>query len=236
MNYPKVLVSFPTSDKKDYCVDDFIKQIKNFTYPLYDIFVVDNSKDSKHVRKFWKNGIKAMHEPLKGNFREELARHQNIIRDYFLAGDYDYLMMIESDVFTGECIIDKLVTYAEVYGAGAVTATYEIDRGEPTLCLTATVDSKFVRSEKLLDRSQGYDVMGQGVIPLRKLFHDSDAKLTATGIGCTLFAREALEAVKFRVDLNLNKRAFSDTFIFTDISKMGYEVLIDSNTICDHKK
>ena len=43
MNYPKVLVSFPTSDKKDYCVDDFIKQIKNFTYPLYDIFVVDNS-------------------------------------------------------------------------------------------------------------------------------------------------------------------------------------------------
>lgn len=236
MNYPKVLVSFPTSDKKDYCVDDFIKQIKNFTYPLYDIFVVDNSKDSKHVRKFWKEGIKAMHEPLKGNFREELARHQNIIRDYFLAGDYDYLMMIESDVFTGECILEKLVSYAEVYNAGAVTATYEIMRDEPTLCLTATVDSRFVRSEKLLNRSHGYEIMGQGCVELKKLLNDPDAKLTATGIGCTLFSREALECVNFRVDLDLNKRAFSDTFIFTDIERKGFRVLIDSNIICEHVK
>lgn len=236
MYYPKILIGFPTSDKKDYCVDEFIQQIKSFTYPLYDIFVVDNSKDSKHVRKFWKEGIKAIHEPLKGDFREELARHQNIIKDYFLAGDYDYLMMIESDVFTGECILEKLVSYAEVYNAGVVTATYEIDRGEPTLCLTSTVDSRLVRSEKLLDRSLGYEIMGQGVIPLRKLLSDPDAKLTATGVGCTLFSRFALEDVNFRVDLSLNKRAFSDTFIFTDIASKGYEILIDSNIICEHKK
>jgi hypothetical protein len=236
MYYPKILIAFPTSDKKDYCVDEFIQQIKSFTYPLYDIFVVDNSKDSKHVRKFWKEGIKAIHEPLKGDFREELARHQNIIKDYFLNGDYDYLMMIESDVFTGECILEKLVSYAEVYNAGVVTATYEIDRGEPTLCLTSTVDSRLVRSEKLLDRSLGYEIMGQGVIPLRKLFSDPDAKLTATGIGCTLFSRFALQDVNFRVDLSLNKRAFSDTFIFTDIASKGYEILIDSNIICKHVK
>ena len=236
MYYPKILIGFPTSDKKDYCVDEFIQQIKSFTYPLYDIFVVDNSKDSKHVRKFWKEGIKAVHEPLNGDFREELARHQNIIKDYFLAGDYDYLMMIESDVFTGECILEKLVSYAEVYNAGVVTATYEIDRGEPTLCLTSTVDSRLVRSEKLLDRSIGYEIMGQGVIPLRKLLSDPDAKLTATGIGCTLFSRFALQEVNFRVDLSLNKRAFSDTFIFTDIASKGYEILIDSNIICKHVK
>ena len=236
MYYPKILIGFPTSDKKDYCVDEFIQQIKSFTYPLYDIFVVDNSKDSKHVRKFWKEGIKAIHEPLKGDFREELARHQNIIKDYFLAGDYDYLMMIESDVFTGECILEKLVSYAEVYNAGVVTATYEIDRGEPTLCLTSTVDSRLVRSEKLLERSIGYEIMGQGVIPLRKLLSDPDAKLTATGIGCTLFSRFALQDVNFRVDLSLNKRAFSDTFIFTDIASKGYEILIDSNIICKHVK
>jgi len=236
MYYPKILIGFPTSDKKDYCVDEFIQQIKSFTYPLYDIFVVDNSKDSKHVRKFWKEGIKAVHEPLNGDFREELARHQNIIKDYFLNGDYDYLMMIESDVFTGECILEKLVSYAEVYNAGVVTATYEIDRGEPTLCLTSTVDSRLVRSEKLLERSIGYEIMGQGVIPLRKLLSDPDAKLTATGIGCTLFSRFALQDVNFRVDLSLNKRAFSDTFIFTDIASKGYEILIDSNIICKHVK
>jgi GT2 family glycosyltransferase len=172
---------------------------------------------------FWNNGIKAVHEPFKNdNFRSELARHQNIIKDYFLNGNYDYLMMVESDVFTGECVIEKLVSYAEVYSA--------------TLCLTATVDSRLVRSEKILDRSLGYEYMGQGVVPMRKFLNDPDAKLTATGIGCTLFRREALEEVEFRVDLELNKNAFSDTFIFTDIATRGYEVLIDSNMICEHRK
>jgi hypothetical protein len=53
-NYtPRILVAFPTSDKKDYCVEDFIDQIKSFTYPNYDIFVVDNSKDESHVEMFW---------------------------------------------------------------------------------------------------------------------------------------------------------------------------------------
>ena len=109
-------------------------------------------------------------------------------------------------------------------------------RDEPTLCLTATVDTRFVRSEKLLTRSHGYEIMGQGCVELKKLLNDPDAKLTATGIGCTLFSREALECVNFRVDLDLNKRAFSDTFIFTDIERKGFRVLIDSNIICEHVK
>ena len=153
MNYPKILIGFPTSSVKDYCLDDFVKQITNFTYPLYDIFVVDNSKDKSHVKEFHKRGIKAISKPLDGDLREELAKHQNIIREYFLNGDYDYLMMIESDVFVGECMLENLISYAECSGAGAVTCTYAIDRGEPTLCLTSTSDYRAVRSEKLLELS-----------------------------------------------------------------------------------
>ena len=109
-------------------------------------------------------------------------------------------------------------------------------RGEPTLCLTSTSDYRAVRSEKLLERSQGYEMMGQGVLPLNQILVDPDAKITATGIGCTLFRREALELVYFRVDLELNKRAFSDTFIYTDMQKLGFKILIDSNIICEHRK
>lgn len=236
MNYPRVLVAFPTSDKKKYCEEDFIKQITTLTYPLYDIFVVDNSEDPKEVKIWWENGIKAVHEPINGDFREELARHQNIIRDYFLRGDYDYLMMIESDVFTGECIIEKLIAHAEVHQAGAVTATYEIMKGEPTLCLTATSDLNRVRSEKLLPRAIGYKEMGKGVVKFKDFLKDADANLTATGIGCTLFHKEALQHVKFRTDLKVNARAFSDSFVFTDIEKIGYQCYIDSDLILEHRK
>jgi len=234
--FPRVLVSMPTSDKKAYCEKEFIEQLRSFTYPLYDVFIVDNSEDPKKVERFWKEGIKAVHEPINGNFREELTRHQNIIRDYFLRGDYDYLLMLESDVFTGEAIIEKLVGYAETYQAGAVTATYEIMKGEPTLCLTSTSDLNRVRSEKMLTRSQGYEIMGKGCVDMTKLLDDPDARITATGIGCTLFAKEALQHVKFRVDLKLNKNAYSDTFIFTDLQKLGYTCLIDSDLVLEHRK
>ena len=238
----KVLISCPTAQAKDYCVDEFIEQIKSFTYPLYDIFILDNSPDENHVYKFWNNGIKAVHEPFNGNFktfsgRKELARHQNIIRNYFLNGDYDYLLMIESDVFTGESIIENLVSYADVYKAGAVTVTYEIKKEEEeVLCLTSTVDQLGVRSEKLLTRSVGHDIMGKGTLPLNHLLNDTQSKITATGIGCTLFTRDVMENIEFRVDRKLSQTAYSDTYIFTDIKKAGYEVLINSNLICTHKK
>ena len=82
MNYPKNLSFLPDFKiKRSIVKRAFIKQIKTFTYPLYDIFVVDNPKDSKEVKRWHQNGIKAVHEPIKGDFREELARHQNIIRE-----------------------------------------------------------------------------------------------------------------------------------------------------------
>jgi len=242
MSNPRVLVSMPTASSKDYCVEEFITQLKTFTYLNYDIFVLDNSPDANHVKLFWERGIKAVHEPFKADFkttkgREELARHQNIIRSYFLNGNYDYLLMIESDVFTGECIIENLVTYADVYGASIVTATYEIKKEEEdVLCLTSTVDTNLVRSELMMTRQGGYDLMGQGCVPLRHLLSDVDAKITATGIGCTLFSREVLEDIKFRTDSKVSKKAFSDTFIFTDAAKLGYEILINSNLLCTHKK
>jgi len=235
-NYPRILVAYPTADKKDYCLDEFTDQIRTFTYPAYDTFCVDNSEDPSHVEKLWERGIPAIHEPINGDFREELARHQNIIRDYFLKGKWDYLMMIESDVFTGEAILDKFVAYAEASKASIVTGTYEINREGGTLCLTSTIDARGVRTEKMLGRTHGYDVMGQGVVPLRKLLNDPDGRITATGIGCTLFSREVLEEIPFRVDLKLNKRAFSDTYYFTDAAKAGHEILIDSDLICHHEK
>ena len=68
--------------------------------------------------------------------------------------------------------------------AGAVTVTYEIRKEEEeVLCLTSTVDQLGVRSEKLLNRSVGHDVMGQGTLPLNHLLNDTSAKITATGIG-----------------------------------------------------
>ncbi len=239
---PKILLSFPTSSVKDYCVDDFIKQIKTLTYSNYDIMVIDNSEDPKHVEKFWEAGILARHEPFNGNFKSasgriELARHQNIIRDYALGNNYDYLFMLESDVFCGESIIEQLLVHAEMEGAGIVTATYEIMKEEgPTLCLTATTDLNGVRTERILPRALGYSLMGKGCKPFSEFIKEPGIRLTATGIGCTLIHREVLKEVPFRVDTRISKTAYSDSFYFTDAAKKGFEIMLHSDIVCEHRK
>ena len=39
----RVLVCGPHSDIKDYCFDEWAENVKNFTYPEYDVFLADNS-------------------------------------------------------------------------------------------------------------------------------------------------------------------------------------------------
>ena len=237
MKQPKVLVGFPTAESKDYCLDDFAKQVNTLTYSNYDVFCIDNSPNPNHVAKLWDRGIKAIHEPIKGNFREELARHQNIIKNYALSYGYDYLMMIESDVFTGESIIENLIAFSEVYGAGIVTATYEIAKEDgEVLCLTSYDDRLRVRSEKILPRESAFEVLGQGELLFDLAIKDPDVKLCATGIGCTLFHADVLKEVDFRVDLKVNPAAFSDTYYFTDAMNKGFRVMLNSNLLVEHRK
>ena len=85
-----------------------------------------------------------------------------------------------------------------------------------------------------------YEISENGEIISQVCRHDfsKDVELLDSPAhgACTLFRREALELVRFRVDLNLNKSAFSDTFIFTDMQKFGFKILIDSNIVCEHRK
>ena len=103
MKNPKVLIGVVTASQKDYCVEEFKEQLKGFTYDNYDVLIVDNSENPAHVETFkdfdcvfssrlWEDGTYK-----KGN--EMLAECQNIIRTKFLEGGYEYLFMLESDVF-----------------------------------------------------------------------------------------------------------------------------------------
>ena len=48
---PKILIAIPTYDSKNYCLDAFMDNVKNFTYPknLIEIYVADNSKTNENA-------------------------------------------------------------------------------------------------------------------------------------------------------------------------------------------
>ena len=39
----KVLIGTPHSDKKNYCIEDYIARVKTLTYHNYDVLIVDNT-------------------------------------------------------------------------------------------------------------------------------------------------------------------------------------------------
>ena len=48
---PRVLCCCPTYFGKDYIFDRYIDRVKSFTYPNYDILIVDTSKDDSYFEK-----------------------------------------------------------------------------------------------------------------------------------------------------------------------------------------
>lgn len=110
---PKVLVTCPTHQVKEYCFQAWIDNVKNLTYPNYDILVVDNSPDESYVEK-WGNQIPMLHieadqDPQKAGLR--MCQSMALVQKKFLEGDYDFWMNIEADNIPPKDIIERLMKY-----------------------------------------------------------------------------------------------------------------------------
>jgi hypothetical protein len=108
---PKILVACPNHEIKEYAFQRWIDNVKGLTYPNYDIFVSDNSPNDDFMNR-WKDQV-----PIERidttNMNHLMVKRLNYsyeaIRQKFLASNYDYLMVIESDVIPPSNIIELLL-------------------------------------------------------------------------------------------------------------------------------
>ena len=143
-----ILIAGLTSDKKDYCLEIFLRQITSFTYPNYDTFLVDNSKNPLHLDEIWKWGIDATRVEPRGTAQEYLCESQNLIRDKVLYEGYEWLFLLDSDVFMPLNILDYLM----VKPSSVHSFVYFID---PVLCEVGQGTNETIRME--------FDVNGTGL-------------------------------------------------------------------------
>lgn len=151
--------------------------------------------------------------------------HQNILFQYqqgrrvFLAGPYDYMFVVESDIIVPRDALKKLMALNAdlAYGVYAFRQTPEsinvFERypgrarnvGEP---LTAHPD----RLRAALE---------QGVVDC-----------SGAGLGCVLIKRHVLEAIDFRREEN---GPHCDSYFTEDCYRFGYTMKADLSVICGHK-
>jgi hypothetical protein len=218
--YPKVLVGTPTSKYKDYCADEFITQLKALLYPNYEALIVDNSADSNYHNKFINQGIKTIYEAPKGReAREYMTTCNNIIRQYAIDNNFDYILSLESDIFVIPDIIQKLL----FHNKPVVGITYFLFDNEANIAMTMKHD--------ILDDFINIRLCGNN-----ETFLDFDGSLknvTGMGIGCTLIHKSVFTKTSFRVDKN--RVGHADSFFYEDLLLQGVPVYLDTTYMATHK-
>jgi len=113
---PKILLGTPTYEGKEYCLDYWIKIVKEIqkTTPC-DILLVDNSSTNYYAKiiknKYGINVIKSKsykNQPLKS-----LAEARKKFYKYAIKNKYDFIFSLEQDIFPPKDILIHLLKIRE---------------------------------------------------------------------------------------------------------------------------
>ncbi|MCF8360728.1 MAG: hypothetical protein K9H26_18380 [Prolixibacteraceae bacterium] len=220
-DFPKVLLGCPINVVKDYCMDQWLDMIKNLDYPNYDVYLVDNTKNKdyhKNLRQKHHLSIDWI-DPANKEARLYMAESIEKIRQRAVKHDYDYLFILEVDVFPPSEIIQILMGHnVDVCGTTYWTG-HEYESFLQLLFLQQAEEEIYVAS--FVQWSEA-----------RKFFNGKLNTAFANGNGCILISNYVFRQIKFRVADNDGGHA--DSFFHKDIYMLKIANFIDTTIVPFH--
>jgi len=216
---PKVLVGCPTSDYKDYCLNEYAQAVKNLTYDNYDILLVDNSKTNEYSKKIKSLGLNVIKADYFESARERIVNSRNILREYAIKNGYDYLLSLEQDVIPPKNVIERLLVYNKEIVSGVYFAV-NFYKGKHRLLPLIWVDFD-------------YDKKRMFYVDNTRLWGNEFIKIAACGLGCVLIHKGILKGFKFRYDPSYEE-GFDDIFFCKDLRENNIEIFADMSVKCKH--
>lgn len=229
---PRVLVGTPIYEDKEYCRARFVANVRSFTYPNMSYMIVDNSKDDRYAKfltKLYTKGHVA-HVPRGENSRSALANSSNYLREKVLRGGYDYLLMLESDVFPPTDVIERLMAH----GKSVAGACYIIGDGvheTPCLFRVRKTEMHGIGGTELLPPSEWENYRNKGLKPIHGM-----------GVGCVLIHKSILERFPFWYSsaddarmASVKHRRHPDVYFYLDLHNNGIQAYVDTDIWCQHQ-
>lgn len=210
MNFPKVLVAAPINERKSYCIEDYLVNCSELTYPNKQFYFVDNSKDQHwHIENIIREGYKCDYVEPFGRNQDYITLSQETIRHYAIKNNFDYLFFKEADIITPPDIIEEMVAY----NALVVSANYFIGQGEKSRLMMMEIDDNplgITTNRNMLTEETFLDYVWQ------------EHRSNMHGFGCLLIHRNIFTQIHFHV--LPNDDAHSDTIFFFDLHEAGVSV------------
>jgi hypothetical protein len=215
----RVLIGTPHSDKKNYCIEDYIERVRSFSYSNYDVLIVDNSESKKNSKLLRKAGFNVVYiRPKHHSIQKILADSHDEIRRYALLHKYDYLFHLEDDLIPPPDVIERLM----IHNVPIASAMYMINFGSDSHLMAQKLEN-FGEIRETINLDQGSDLIFVDG-GLKKTFH--------CGLGCVLIHKNVLKKFKFRHEYGSG--LFPDGFFAFDIDALGIPKYIDTSVLCIH--
>jgi hypothetical protein len=224
----KILIASPTADVKDYCFDEWIKNVCHFTYENCELFICDNSVTRDYftdIKKRYENlgsffNVARVTPPIhkEVSYKTLLAKSHDRCRLYALENDFDYLLHLETDIFPPIDIIERLLDANKK----VIGAMYHIEVGDRSKLMIQQIEDfgNELRETYNLDEADINFIDGE----VKKVF--------SCGLGCVLIHRSVLKEIAFRYEEG--SPVHPDSFYFADLDAKQIPVYVDTSIYCKH--
>ncbi len=215
---PKILIGCPTFDRYIYCLKEYLTAIKTLNYENYDILLVDNSMDNNYYDKLKSLGLNVIKDVYKETARDRIVSSRNILRQYALDNNYDYLLSLEQDVIPPNDVIEKLLSHNKKIVSGVYFNLMKLENStEPKPMLWRDYNITTNRMIFLTDE---------------EILKPQILELSACGLGCLLIHKSVLEKIKFRY--SVEKEGFDDVWFSHDCRALNFSIYVDTSIRCKH--
>lgn len=227
MKKPKILIASPVSNKKEYCLWEWLSLVNSLSYLNYELALCDNSIDANFHKKLIPYCDKVFHinPTMYENFWQVQTESLLVLRDYFLNGDYDYFFSLECDIFPKFDVIESLLLDKIEYGkrCNVIGYPYILDVKSNSRVMMMEQDTFGFAShaQRIFDYESGFIKFDGDIEPTYHL-----------GLGCILFSKKVIEKVFFRYSPFIDNPP--DFFIHEDLYSLGEPVIISKRYMPRH--
>jgi len=237
----KILVATPTYDGMEYCFEEFLEHLKNIDSEDFDILIMDNSRTKKFFRKIRKIPIiKVIYDETKEERNmDRLISSRNKIIEYAIEKDYDYLLMMDSDVIVPPNILKKLLNNEKDICSGLYFNYTKVKKEFKFLpvCYRKLEEKYYPVYEKFFPKANMKMFSRQ--MSLTEAKSGELFEVSVPSAGCLFLSRKALNSGARYGMIKRFEKEFKETTddikFFRELRDSGFKLYCDTSIICNHK-
>lgn len=212
---PKLLVGCPTSEHKKYCLKTYADAVRALEYDNFDVLLVDNSETENYIKEIKALGLNAVRGKWFPGARDRIVHSRNLLKDYALKNDYDYLLSLEQDVIPEPGIIKKLVSHEKKIVSGVVMNNL------PVGSIVVPMPMAYVAHKQ--------DLTGLDYISRDELNKSQLIEIKGCALACVLIHKSVLERINFHYT-----GGFDDMMFSKDAIGQGFKIFLDTTVRPKH--